>query len=541
MDANSNNKENPTVEKIRILIVEDESILALNIQKLLVGLGYEVCGIAGAGDRAVELAKQHKPDLILMDIHLRGVKDGIQVAEQIHKFLEVPVVYTTAYSDDETIQRAKKTNPSAFLLKPFEIKDLQVTIELCYHKFNADFKIREQEKWALTVLKNIGNAIVTLDECNLVNYVNVAAELLTGWSSPEALGQPVEKVVPLSLDGESGSVYSPPPNTVTGNGGHKVETFFKTRCGRVVPVEMTISDLIEERGRTVGRVLILKDISTTRKVDGKKQKIQEKIIRSQKMELLGQFAVGVAHDFNTFLYLIQGYAELQLRENASSKTSSYQIRKIVQVVKKADQLTQNLLLFSRDRPTRREMVPLNESVRGMMTIVKCVISPHIRVSLDLNPEELFIEADPIQIDQLLMNLVLNAKDAMLSIGNLVIQTKKMFLDKAPPDLNLPTIPDHYVRLSVSDTGKGMDDKKLYYVHESILSNRTDGNGLGLWIVDRILKNHRGALQIDSIPEKGSTFHCYFPLSQPILKKNGGSKMDQKISLNARRKTTLAAR
>lgn len=157
------------MEKLRILIVEDEAILALNVQKLLSRLGYEVCGIASTGEEAVAMAGQFKPELIVMDIHLRGKTDGIQAAERIRSFLDVPIVYTTAFADDETLQRAKISEPSAYLLKPYEIRDLQVAIETCAYKHKTDLAVRKREKWVSTVLNNIEDAVLAVDAS--VGYV----------------------------------------------------------------------------------------------------------------------------------------------------------------------------------------------------------------------------------------------------------------------------------------------------------------------------------------------------------------------------------
>ena len=149
--------------KIKVLVVEDEKIVAKDIQYRVRSLGYDVCGIASSGEEAIENADTYRPDLILMDIQLKGGIDGVMAADKIRSFLDVPIIYLTAYNDKKTLDRTKLTNPYGYILKPFEDRDLFTGIEMALNKHRIDKSIRESEKWLSTVLQSIGDAVITTD------------------------------------------------------------------------------------------------------------------------------------------------------------------------------------------------------------------------------------------------------------------------------------------------------------------------------------------------------------------------------------------
>ncbi|MBT9439463.1 MAG: response regulator, partial [Desulfobacterales bacterium] len=175
----------------RILIVEDEGIIAKDIQSTLNRLGYSVIGIASSGEEAIKKAMEIHPDIVLMDIVLEGAMDGVEAAEYIHDHFDIPVVYLTAYSDDTTLQRAKITEPFGYILKPFHEKELYTTIEMALYKHTMQRKLKESEQWLATTLKSIGDAVIATDTGKLITFMNPVAEALTGWKQEEAIGKPL--------------------------------------------------------------------------------------------------------------------------------------------------------------------------------------------------------------------------------------------------------------------------------------------------------------------------------------------------------------
>jgi PAS domain S-box len=174
----------------KILIVEDEGLVAKNIQSRLKRLGYAIVALASSGEEAIRKAEETHPDLVLMDIILEGDMDGVEAAKQIYSRFNIPVVYLTAYADDDTLRRAKITQPFGYILKPFEAKELHSVIEIALHKHKTVRKLEESERWLATTLKSIGDtvAVIVADTNGLITFMNPVAETLTGWKQKNALG-----------------------------------------------------------------------------------------------------------------------------------------------------------------------------------------------------------------------------------------------------------------------------------------------------------------------------------------------------------------
>lgn len=181
----------------KILIVDDEVVVAEDIRRQLRSLGYVVVGVVASGSEALHLAGEHRPDLILMDIKLKGPLDGIDTARTIQSHYGIPVIYLTAFSDEETLERARHTLPLAYLIKPFVSSDLRAALELALFRHRV-LRIAEQRgRWLDSVLQSMRDAVVTVDPQGKVTLLNPAAERLTGWSQADALGKPIQEVMVL--------------------------------------------------------------------------------------------------------------------------------------------------------------------------------------------------------------------------------------------------------------------------------------------------------------------------------------------------------
>ena len=164
----------------QIMIAEDENIVAMDIQEALTKAHYSVSAVAGSGREALRKAEETKPDLVLMDIHLKGDMDGVQAAARIHGRFGIPIIYLTAYSDDATLQRATAAQPYGYLLKPFEKESLRTTIEMALFKHKMERDLKENQRWLSTILRSTGDAIIATDARGLVTFMNPVAESLTG-------------------------------------------------------------------------------------------------------------------------------------------------------------------------------------------------------------------------------------------------------------------------------------------------------------------------------------------------------------------------
>ncbi len=179
----------------KIMIVEDESIVAMHIESSLKKLGYTVCDIVSSGEEAIKKAEELRPDLILMDIMLRGEIDGIETMERIHTGLNIPVVYMTAFGDEDTLKKAKMTQPFGFILKPFKERELQIAIEISLYRYETEERLRQAEQLLSAILRSIGDAVIATDtECK-ITFLNAMAETLTGWKHKDALNRNLAEVL----------------------------------------------------------------------------------------------------------------------------------------------------------------------------------------------------------------------------------------------------------------------------------------------------------------------------------------------------------
>lgn len=243
----------------RILVVEDESVVAIDIQRRLKDMGFEVAGTAATGEAAVEQALKRRPDLVLMDIMLGEGLDGIEAARMIAERLNVPIVYLTAYADEATFARAKVTGPFGYVLKPFEDRELKLTIEMALYKHGLDRKLNENRRWLATTLKSIGDAVATTDARGRIEYLNPAAEELLGMTTGQATGRDLFTTFEF-LDEETGKPVAHPARIALEGG--RVEPsdrdyILRTRTGEELPVSCSVAPLIDDNGTASGVVVVL--------------------------------------------------------------------------------------------------------------------------------------------------------------------------------------------------------------------------------------------------------------------------------------------
>ena len=185
---------NKAMNNIKILLVEDDIIVSEVIKENLVVLGYTVTAIADSGKQALREVALTRPDLVLMDICLKGKMDGIQASAKIWDEFKVPVIYLTANLDINTIQRAKNTAPFGYITKPFNERELQTTIEIALHRHKLEKKLKEREQWLATILSSLGDAVIATDDKSCVTLLNPVAEVLTGWKQKDAFGNNVTEI-----------------------------------------------------------------------------------------------------------------------------------------------------------------------------------------------------------------------------------------------------------------------------------------------------------------------------------------------------------
>lgn len=231
--------------KAKILVVEDERIVAKDIQGTLQNFGYDVPEIASSGEEAIQAAYRLDPDLVMMDVMIKGDLDGIDAAEIIHNQFNVPVIFLTAYSDEETLKRAKMTESYGFISKPYEDKELFIAIEFALYKHSMLKKMYESKVWLDAILRSLSEGLIATDKNGQISFLNPTAEVLLGVKEYEAKGKDLKEI--LTFDGDYAA--------------HK-EGAQKIICkdGQIKWIELKVSPVREEKGSLIGKAIVFKEV-----------------------------------------------------------------------------------------------------------------------------------------------------------------------------------------------------------------------------------------------------------------------------------------
>jgi PAS domain S-box-containing protein len=256
-------------KKARILVVEDEAIVAEDLEMAITTIGYEVVGCAASATDAVKKALELKPDLVLMDIVLRGKKSGIDASYEIKEKGDIPIIFLTAYSDIGLIERAKGIEPYAYLVKPFLERQLHASIEMALYKSRMEKKLKSSEEWLSTTLASIGDAVIATDSNGYVKFMNPVAQSLTGWMQEDAGGKKLEDVLHI-VNADTGRQIENLVNRVIHDGmvvGLANHTVLIAKDGREIPIDDCGAPIRDGKGKSMGVVMVFRDVSERRKAE----------------------------------------------------------------------------------------------------------------------------------------------------------------------------------------------------------------------------------------------------------------------------------
>ncbi|MEK6678679.1 MAG: ATP-binding protein [Nitrospirota bacterium] len=369
-----------------------------------------------------------------------------------------------------------------------------------------------EEKHALlsAAVEQSSECVVITDlEGNIV-YVNPAFERNTGYPAAEAIGK---KPSILKSEKHSSEYYSKLWFALKSAGSWSGILINKRKDGSLFEEETSISTVSDSKGRPAYYVAVKRDVTNERR-------LEEQLRHVQKMEAIGQLTGGIAHDFNNFLTAILGFSSLlQMKfENDNDVQSNSYLMNIISAGEKAANMTNSLLSFSRKRIINIRPALLNDIIKGMEKLLQRVITENVEFKTALTDKGTIIMADTGQIEQVLLNLVANARDAMPKGGTVFIKTEVVNVDEVFVRSHGYGKPGDYVLLSVSDTGIGMDEMTKERIFEPFFTTKEvgKGTGLGLSIVYGIVKQHNGYIDVNSELGKGTTFNIYFPIIESTL-------------------------
>ena len=279
----------------------------------------------------------------------------------------------------------------------------------------------------------------------------------------------------------------------------------KKKDGSLYTEEAVISPVFDTRGDIINYVAVKRDIT-------EELKLQEQLNQAQKMESVGRLAGGVAHDFNNMLGVITGHAELAMEMLEPNQPVYDDLQEILKAAKRSVDLTRQLLAFARQQTVSPKVLNLNETVEGMLKMLKRLIGEDIDLKWKPDNDLWKVKVDPVQIDQILANLCVNARDAIADVGMVVIETGNTVFDKNYCEEHIGSEPGNYVMIAVSDTGCGMDKNTIKNIFEPFYTTKElgEGTGLGLSMVYGAVKQNKGFINVYSEPDKGTTIKIYLP-------------------------------
>jgi len=391
----------------------------------------------------------------------------------------------------------------------------------------AEQKLIESEYKYRNLVENINDIIYSTDDKGIFTYISSAIEILSGWRPDELIGKafidfiyPDDRPRILSL-------------------------FQKVASGQIEPSEyriLTKSDGIRwirtssrpviKNGRFSGLQGVMTDITERKQMEAEKLELEDKFRESQKMESIGTLAGGIAHDFNNLLTVIQGHAQMAMLAMNESNPQYKDLTQIMNSSTRAASLTRQLLMFSRKQTVELKTLDLNQTIRNLLKMIQRLIGENIKVNTNMASDLPNVQADEGNIEQVIMNLAVNARDAMPDGGKLTIKTENILItdddQKYMPESRIGS----FVRISVQDSGIGIPKEILSKIFEPFYSTKEKGKGtgLGLSVVYGIVKSHGGWINVYSEPEQGTVFKIYLPASVSAFSEESATQAESKESL-----------
>ena len=608
--------------KARILVVEDEALVARDIAQQLVRLGYEPVGHATRGEQAIVLAGELQPDLVLMDIQLAGAMDGIAAAQTIRQQFALPVVFLTALADDATPALAKLVEPHGCILKPFSERELRPVLELACYKHRMEARLRESEALTralrsaipdliftnrrngeflsvhasdprllfapaetilhrtvaevlpkpiadqflqafataadsnaaqelpfalsagghkrlflarvvpsakdtvLTIVRDItarqtaekrlqlqsaaleaaANAMVITNRDGVIEWANPAFTTITGYSLAEAVGRTHGKLLRSGV--HKPAFYQTMWATIAAGNIWHGEVINRHKDGHLYTEDMAITPMKTKTGEITHFIAVKQDIT-------RRKSLELQLFQSQKMEAIGLLAGGVAHDFNNIMAAVLIYLGMLQKEKSLGPETLDALQELETEVKRGAGVTRQLLTFSRQESMAPVTLNLNNVLVGLTKMLHRLLGEQITISHDRPEAPMLTDADGTLLEQVVINLCLNARDAMPRGGRLKLSVDAVVLAADPALAHAEARPGDFILLTVADSGAGMDPGTLQRIFEPFFTTKEmgKGTGLGLAIVHGIVKQHGGWIEVDSLPGKGTTFRVYLPASK----------------------------
>ena len=537
----------------KILVVEDDAESRYMLEQLLRSRGHLVIAAENGAD-ALQLARADAPDLIVSDI-MMPLMNGFRLCREIKndaRLRNLPFVfYTATFVDESDKMLAMSLGASRFVIKPTEgeqfigildevlkeyregvlsvpegpveagdtlldmydnsiSRKLAETVEKLQEERKALIKSEKRLKEAQE-LAHIGHWELDLkthslewsDELyRILGFKPQAFDAAYRTFVEMEVVHPEDRDYVLKMHGDFVSRTAP----------YDMEYRLLLKDGTVKFVNEKFQVLYNDDGRPVRSMGTVQDITERRQAEKERQKLQNQLFQAQKMESIGVLAGGMAHDFNNMLVLMLGLAEMALQKMRPGDDYYAEFTDIRQAAIRSAELTRQLLAFARKQDSVPKVLVLKNTLRSIIRMLRRLIGEHIQLTWNADADLWAVKMDPVQMDQILVNLCVNARDAISGTGHVSIKTENVVLDQADRAVHADFVPGEYVMMTVSDDGCGMDRETLEKIFEPFFTTKAadKGTGLGLSTVFGIVKQNKGFIEVRSQPGQGTALKIYLP-------------------------------
>jgi PAS domain S-box-containing protein len=478
-----------------IILVEDEGLVAQDLKRRLEQAGYNVPLIADTAVGALLGVEHLRPQLVLMDIRLRGPQDGIETADQIRRRFQVPVMYVTAHADKETLERARITEPFGYIVKPFHNVDFRAQIEMALWKHQMEQKLRISEAWLSATFRNVADALIATDRDGNIAFMNTQAATLTGWDWREAKAKPLLEV--FRAFEESTGLPAVHPIDALYDGREvttEPRTFeLKPRGDRnPVHVEAELSANRDDES-LLGIIVVFRDISERRRAE-------KQNLRLQKMNSLALMAIGLGRELAESQAVID--QTLQQLIARSKGSSLHMLGDVYQRSAEQQSIIQQLIALGKAETRPATAVDLNMVLNELEPKFIRALGSRRTMTMYLQPGIPLIQADQQDLRESLVRLVVNARQALPDGGDVEISTRSIKLVNS----------NFGVQLSVRDSGKGIRASAKERVFDPYFQSRAGGKnpGFSLALVYQFVALSGGFIDVENAPGGGVAYLLSFP-------------------------------
>ncbi len=496
-----------SVEPLSVLVVDDDGHLLRTLSDILRRRGYSPL-VASSGREGLDLAthSERPPAIALVDLRLPDM-DGLDVIGRLRMLSELTeTVILTGHASVDSAVRALREHSYDYLVKPVPPDKLLSTVERAgerWQRRHAEEALRQSEERSRLLLEHISDAVLVLEPNLVVRFANPASEFVFGDRPVTLVGRPLREWLHPD-DGDLMEAFLVRLAT-NGGGSHDLEVRALGVDGAWRTVEISASNL-QNRPEIAGFVLTARDVTERRRLEAD-------LRQAQKMDSIGRLAGGVAHDFNNILSVIVGYSELLLARTWLEDDVRVEVGEILRAGEHAGRLTRQLLAFARRQPSEPRVLSVNALVEDLSRMLARLIGEDIHMHTVLEPNLGLVRVDRGQIEQVVVNLAVNARDAMPNGGQLAIETRNTRVDPDSDEAaHAGFAPGDYMVLSIRDTGVGMSDQVRAQALEPFFTTKElgRGTGLGLAMCYGIVSKAGGYITIDSAPGQGTAMSIYLP-------------------------------